>query len=125
MRRDNPRTVVAALFLLLALGGCATEAGFTRAMENYLGRREADLVANLGPPDSVYVADGRRLLTWNRQRFIEGTAPTYTATPTIGGGYTVTPIGGMPAMNLRCRVTFTFEDGIATHYAWQGNHCVA
>ncbi len=54
--------------LLAACGSSGTTAEFDRRIGTYVGRPEADVVANLGVPSRTYEADGRRLLQYEFAR---------------------------------------------------------
>ncbi len=122
------------LILLLALAGCATQAGFDQRMQALVGLPVGDLVQSVGVPDSDYTTpDGRRFLQYERL----GTAAP-TAVPAFGigfggfgwrGGYG----GGLGlgtgytayAPPPPCRVTFEIRADRVIAYTRAGNGCIA
>jgi len=130
-----PRRLL-ALFLLLALTGCATraerEAVFDKQLREMSGSSESRLLGGMGRiPDSSYqLEDGTKILQWRWDTsYIDpGMAGFY---PRYGGwgrgwpGGFWAPMGGFPPTLVRqsCIVEWTMANGSAVGYRWQGNGC--
>jgi hypothetical protein len=63
-----PRLLLLLPLLLAACASGGTTAEFDRRIGTYVGRPEADVVANLGVPSRTYEGDGRRLLQYEFAR---------------------------------------------------------
>ena len=134
--------------LAIALGGCATQAGFEKLMGTYMGNTEAQLVGRLGPPQNSYrLDDGSRVLQYARSGQIVLPGPTTYAPVTTNTTGNVTLNNGMrqttgtynqrsttyvsqqapdTTIALNCTVNFTVSaEGCV--YAWRasGNNCRA
>jgi hypothetical protein len=95
-----------AYMLAVLLCGCATEAGYERMLQSWVGKSERALVAQWGVPHGFYEAGGTRYLTYTNSRVA------------LAGN--TDPI----AVNLRCRTTFEVQGGTVARWQWQGNDCV-
>lgn len=130
------------LFLLftLALGACATTAGYEAILNTWKGVTEEKLVAKWGPPRSVYKqSNGGRILTYNRSRsvYVPGTTTTTPqsnfVTTVVGGqmvsGYVTTDVTTTTpgyTTNLSCTTHFYVNaSGIIYSWRWRGNSCRA
>lgn len=113
---------------LLLLGGCATQERYQAMLQTWLGASEPQLVADWGPPDSVYENEERRYLTWTKQyqSYLRGTPPTYY-THVVGDRLYTSAYGGSPGMivNSRCKTTFVLEQATVVAWRVEGNACRA
>ncbi len=100
---------------VLQLAACASEADYRESVEQWIGAREADLVASSwGPPDRVYEVIGSgRILTYSKTSKTQAAPPIL---PTImigssGSGIslsTSTGVGDSGAGRF-CETSFTVE----------------
>jgi len=120
------RVLLALVFACLL--GCATRAGYEKAMNSYIGAREADLVRALGPSDNTYETGGRKFLQYSSQgtATVAGTSLTVTSTMPMGPA-TIPSVGAAPAinMNLGCITTFELVADRVVSWSAKGNRCVA
>jgi hypothetical protein len=118
--------ILIAFVVLLA--GCATEAGYRKAAESWIGAPEEKLVQRWGPPDQFYETGKVKYLQYRSSRnvYMPGVAPTYQVT-SYGNTAYATPIGGMPGstLNMQCQITFEVQDGFVSNASWKGNDCRA
>ena len=120
---------VIALVVLVGLAGCATEAGFRKILQSWIGAPEEHLITSWGVPDGSYETKGGvKFLTYrsNRSVHLPGTAPSFTTTYIGNTAYT-TQSGGSPAqsVHLHCKTTFRVVEGIVRGAEYQGNDCTA
>jgi hypothetical protein len=114
-----------ALLAALLAGACASAAdALDYRMKPLVGANEPALLAAMGrPPDaSAQPAPGVKVLQWRWQRSYA--VPDRMLGYTYASG-TVQPIPHTSEGMVReaCLVEWTVEQGIATHYRWQGNDC--
>lgn len=119
----------ATLFLIsISVSACATEAGYRKTLDRWIGSSERDLVSAWGPPQGFYESSGTRFLTYSNRRdvYMPGTPPSYQ-TNFIGNTAYTTPVGGTSPMliNMACETTFTVEGTRIASYRYRGNNCVA
>lgn len=126
---------ITRLLPLLALAGCATTAGFDQRMGALVGMPEVELVRQLGVPNQVFIAEGRRFLQYDRV----GQPQPAMIQPTFGfgvGGFGFnrglgmgTGIGfGGPAYVYpppSCSVTFEMAGDRVGSFTRRGDGCVA
>lgn len=84
-----------AILTLFFLISCATEAGYQRALNSYVGVSENELVDNLGIPDGFYQSGERKYLIYKDDRY---------------KGY-------------YCKTTFTLVNGVVKNWGYEGNRC--
>ena len=112
----------------LVLSGCATTQNYEKMLSSWVGQPVSAVVAQWGPPDSEFVNEGTRYLTWYKsgQIYMPPSSPTYT-TSFVGNTAYTTTVGGMPGYNLwfSCKTTFIVQDGHVTKWRWEGNDCLA
>lgn len=116
------------LVFIAALASCATTENYEKILSSWVGQPVANLIDKWGPPDSEFVNDSNRYLSWTKADsvFIPGTSPTYRTT-LIGNTAYTNAIGGSPSYNVyrSCKTTFTVRDGYVVNWRWEGNHCKA
>jgi hypothetical protein len=120
---------VYAAALAAATIGCATQEGYEKILSSYSGASEATLLAQWGPPDSVYSSDARtKYLTYatSRSGYIPGIPPIYQ-TSCSSGFCTSIPIGGSPgyAYTDNCKTSFKIVSGTVAAWRYEGNACRA
>lgn len=117
-----------SVFLVATLAACATTENYEKILSSWTGQPVTALIDSWGPPDSEFVNESTRYLTWNKSEtvFIPGTAPTYRTTMIGNTAYTNT-VAGTPSYNANysCKTTFTVREGYVISWRWQGNHCKA
>lgn len=117
-----------AFALTTGVTGCATTDGYAAVLQTYMGASERELIANVGPPQSVYEAGGTKYLTYSSawQGQYGGTAPSYRTT-LIGNTAYSTPVGGTGPVTVTwaCDTTFVIENQVVVNYSFKGNNCLA
>ncbi len=97
------------MILFLLLHGCATQAGYKRVVETWLGDDINKLIQSWGPPSDVFtLPNNDKMYTW----FFDG-------------GTVITPIGDMAyAIRKSCKTTFTANNqGVIKNYRFKGRSC--
>ena len=116
------------ILIAFVFSACATEEGYKKAVNSWMGSTELDLIRQWGPPQQSYEAGGRKFLVYTSSRnvIIPGTAPTYNTT-IIGNTAYTNSIGGTPAQNigLNCQTTFEVYGDRVVSWRFQGNDCTA
>jgi hypothetical protein len=114
------------LALLLGMAACATEEGYKKQVESWIGASEEQLVMQWGTPNGVYETGGSRFLTYTdvNDYVVPGSAP-YVRTEVIGNQIiTHTTPGSDPfPVHEDCATTFRITDGKVVDYSFKGNHC--
>jgi hypothetical protein len=135
------KTVAAlsALVVALCTTACATQQGFQKAMDGYVGMPESGLVGGMGPPQTVFQApDGSRILTYSHSETKQmGGTTTYqpvtsTSNSSVGvASYKPTTTTTLhpvqePAYNvtLTCTIVFRVVNDRVQSWKSDGNHCV-
>lgn len=123
----NLRTI-AVFILVFALAGCATEAGYQRVLNSWMGSSDVSLIQAWGPPQQSYETSGHTFLvyTTNGNAYFPGTQPTYQTTFVGNTAYT-NSYGGSPGFNVSysCSTTFEVVQGQIVNWRYKGNNCVA
>jgi hypothetical protein len=118
------RRAVLALPLLFA--ACATGPTLQQRLSTYVGRGEADLVAELGVPVRTYEAEGRRFLQYEQRRTVAISQPGYYG-PAFGGPWGYRRGGYWPAPPTYavtgCDLTFALRDGRVESFTYRGEGC--
>jgi hypothetical protein len=119
--------------LLAACGSAGTTAEFDRRIGTYVGRPEAEVVANLGVPNRTYEADGRRLLQYEFAR--PSSRPAVFPSiglgfGSFGGGVGVGTglglgLGGYGGGAEGCVLVFESRDGRIAGFNRNGPGCTA
>ncbi len=119
--------------LLAACGSSGTTAEFDRRIGTYVGRSEADVVANLGVPSRTYEGDGRRLLQYEFVR--PSSRPAVFPSiglgfGSFGGGVGVGTglglgLGGYGGGAEGCVLVFESREGRITSFNRSGPGCTA
>ena len=135
------KTASALATLVVAFGatGCATEQGFQKAMDSYVGASEGGLVAAMGQPQKVFLAPhGSRIMAYSHSetRQMGGTTTYQPVTSTTNSAVgvasykpttttTLHPVQE-PAYNLTLSRTIAFRVVADRVQSWQsnGNNCV-
>ncbi len=117
-----------ALVVAVSLSACATQAGYKRVVESWLGAPEHKLIASWGAPQRNYRSGGFSYLTYSNSRTVSvpGQAPSFQTTY-IGNVAFTQPVGGSPGFVVeeQCETTFTVKDGIVHSYSFAGSGCKA
>ena len=112
----------------LALAGCATQAGYKKVMDTWMGKPELDLVRKWGAPRQTYESGGSKFLTFATSRTISmpGTAAN-CVTNIIGNTAYTNCTGGSPdtPVALTCQTTFEIVGGLIAGWRASGNNCIA
>jgi len=124
----SKRLGLTALLAATAIG-CASQEGYEKIVNSYLGSPETVLLERWGPPDQVYNADAdTKYLTYSRSQsgYMPGTPPTYQTSCSFGYCTSI-PIGGSPgyAYTDTCKTSFKVVHGTIASWRSQGNACVA
>ena len=124
-----PKRLALIAMLAATSTGCASQEGFEKIANSYLGSPEADLLERLGPPDQVYNADAdTKYLIYSKSHsgYMPGTPPTYQTSCSFGYCTSI-PIGGSPgyAYTDSCKTSFKVVRGMIESWRAQGNACVA
>jgi hypothetical protein len=110
--------VLAAIVAALCVSGCATELTFRRreALDSFVGRDKAALVAQLGEPTRTYEQSGKQFLTYDVHypKWISGQPGTRNAE-----GFTLAPW----VDNVSCETTFRLAGGRVDAWKLNGNDC--
>ena len=110
------------------LAACATNAGFEKILDSWVGAQEIDLVRSWGPPVRSYEAGGRKFIAYESHRnvYVPGVAPTYQTT-IIGNTVHTNAVGGSPPLNIgkSCTTTFELEGSKVVSWTYKGNDCKA
>ncbi|BED24754.1 hypothetical protein VEE46_45220 (plasmid) [Escherichia coli] len=118
----------AALLITFFLSGCATEAGYQRVLNSWMGSTDVSLIQSWGPPQQSYELSGHTFLVYSNSSssYIPGVAPTYQTTFIGNTAYTNT-YGGSPGFNVSYSCTTTFEvvGGKIVNWRYQGNNCTS
>ncbi len=117
--------------LLLAACSSGTTAEFDRRIGTYVGRPEADVVANLGVPSRTYEGDGRRLLQYEFAR--PSSRPAVFPSIGLGFGGFGSGVGVGTGLGLGfggggadgCVLVFESREGRITSFNRNGPGCVA
>ncbi len=113
-------------FLVLLIAACATEAGYAKVLDSWMGANEETLIESWGPPASVYESGGAKYITYvaSSSGYVPGVAPSYQTTVYGSTAYT-TPYGGTKGFfyNRNCATTFKIVNGVISHWQWKGNNC--
>ena len=117
--------------MVILLAGCGTiptTANYEEILKTFTGLTEDELVAQWGPPDSVYTTGATKYLTYQKRvsGYIPGMAPSYQST-VIGNTVTTQAIGGYPGYNFTrsCKTSFAITAGRITSWRYEGNGCKA
>lgn len=105
------------VLLSIALAGCATQAGYKRLLQTWIGQTEETLVASWGALNNVYtLPNGSKVLTYNHiGPTVAVVNPSTPYSPAYG--YSI-PTG--------CTTSFTVsKGGVITYWRFQGNRCRA
>jgi hypothetical protein len=110
------KRLCSVVLLAAATIGCATADGYERVVSGYIGSSEEALLAQWGPPDRVYTADGgAKYLTYlsSRSGSSPGIPPIYQTSCSFGQCTTI-PVGGSPGYTFTksCKTSFKIESGI-------------
>lgn len=116
----------AILATALLTGACATEDGFRKMVDPYVGQPESAVVTRLGPPDSSYQIDknagGAKVISYTRSA--SSTMPGYAQTNCYRGTC-FTSVTPATAYSISCQLVFEISEGIIRSYRYQGNGCTA
>jgi hypothetical protein len=114
------------LIAALLTGGCAGSGSLDARMKPMVGADEPVLVAAMGraPDSDIRTVLGTRLLQWRWQK--EYAIPDRMLGYSYAGGV-IRPIPHTTTGTVRdaCVAEWTIENGIATHYRWEGSDCAA
>jgi hypothetical protein len=103
---------------MLLLSGCATELTFRRreALDSFIGKDRAQVVARLGPPSRVTQENGRELLVYDDHelQWMQGEPGTRNSDNI--------PIGPWVSNN-RCSTTFRLNGAMVDAWRLDGNNC--
>ena len=109
------------IIVALMIAGCATQAGYEKILDTWLGHAEGELISSWGVPDSVYDAGSKKYLTYQNSR--QMTLPA-SYTSNVYGNTIYTRSYGGNTINLRCKTTFTVDRGIIVDWSFRGNDCI-
>ena len=116
------------VIFVASLAACATTENYEKILSSWTGQPVNALIDSWGPPDSEFVNDSARYLTWNKREtvFVPGTAPTYRTNMIGNTAYTNTAVG-TPSYyaTYSCKTTFSVREGYVVSWRWEGNHCKA
>jgi hypothetical protein len=123
------KKIILGLSFAFSLSACfPTVEGYQQLVSGWYGSSESELVGQWGAPQSTYVADGTKFLTYRSSRnvYIAGTSPTYTTTMVGNTAYT-NSYGGSSGQNIamNCETTFQVRRGKITQATFRGNDCTA
>lgn len=116
------RAAVMALLLLTA--ACAQGPSLQQQLSTFIGRGEADLVAQLGVPVRIHEAEGRRFLQYEQRRTVAVAEPGLYR-PHFGPwgprwAYAPPP----PSFAVvGCDITFALRDGRVESFSFRGQGC--
>ncbi len=130
IRQNEHKKMKKALFLIMALilGGCASTAGYEKVLSTWVGADEAELIQRWGEPQTTYVTQGKKQLTYIRTSSTYmrngGTEPSSISTD-IGNPAYHNLGRGKPEYSLirTCVTTFESENGKIVSWHWEGNNC--
>ncbi len=110
----------------LIAASCATIKGYDDYLETWIGRSEADLVADWGAPNEMQnLGDGRQLFVYMKQKTVMETGSD-PQNVNFGNYSLYSPENdAMQSETLYyCETTFTTENDIIVDYSWAGDACV-
>lgn len=118
----------AVFFITFFLSGCATEAGYQKVLNSWMGSTDVSLIQSWGPPQQSYELSGHTFLVYSRSSssYVPGVAPTYQTTFIGNTAYTNT-YGGSQGFNVSysCTTTFEIVSGKIVNWRYQGNNCAS
>ena len=94
------------ILMILLLSGCATEAGYQKIVNSWMGSSKHNLIESWGTPTSTYKEDEHT----EYFDYIE----TSISSDSYGHVY-----------NWQCKTTFTITDNVITSWRYDGNKCRA
>lgn len=92
--------------MILLLSGCATESGYKRIVDSWMGSSKDNLIDTWGVPTNNYKAD----------KHTEYFSYIDTSISSDGSGN---------IYNWKCETTFTITDDVVTSWKYKGNKCRA
>jgi hypothetical protein len=115
---------IACLLLLMLVAACTPGPTMQQQLSTFIGRSEADLVAQLGVPVRTHEAEGRRFLQYEQRRTVAVAQPGL-----YGPGYG--PWGPRwryapppPALaTVGCDITFALREGRVESFSFRGQGC--
>lgn len=138
------RLIAALACIACVLGGCATEAGYKKILDSWVGSDADQLVMQWGPPQSSYtMSNGTKVLQFSSARqFQTGGVTTYQPVTTYNNGNVYSPYGmgnysgtstsyvpttsPVQTWNMQCTTRFEVgTDNKIKSYSYEGNDCVA
>jgi hypothetical protein len=114
----------AGLLLLLLVAACTPGPTLQQQLSTFIGRSEADLVAQLGVPVRTHEAEGRRFLQYEQRRTVAMAEPGLYR-PYFGPwgprwGYVPPP----PSYAVfACDITFALREGRVESFTFRGQGC--
>jgi hypothetical protein len=116
------------LLTVSMLSSCATQAGYKKVLDSWVGHTELELVRAWGPPVRAHDISDSRFLEFHRSGnlVLPGSDPTYTTTVIGNTAYTTSSGGSSPTnIALSCATTFEVRNGVIISWRYQGNNCGA
>lgn len=114
--------------LLLLVSGCATEAGYEKRLDTWVGKDEVSLVRAWGPPHRAYETAGVKMLAFvsNSEGWMPG-SPGRMSDEFVNGKIVPVYIPATPGYSFvrSCETTFELTRGRVTRWSWRGNACKA
>ena len=120
--------LISAFVLVAAIAACGTTEKYEAILNTFVGGPERRLVAEWGPPDSFYEAEGVRYLTYRKSSstYFPGSPPTVTTEYVGRTAYTRTSGGSSGFFITReCTTTFTVAEGRVASWKHKGDDCRA
>ena len=113
------------ILLPLLLAACAQGPGLQERLSAWVGRSEADLVAELGVPVRTYETEGRRFLQFEQWRTVAVSQP-YWDRPMFtpwGPRYGAWGGGGVAYATIGCDITFEMRERRVASFSFRGEGC--
>jgi hypothetical protein len=122
VRRSRPAPQGAALLCLVLGAGCAAGPPLEARLQPWIGRGEADLVANFGVPVRTYLVEDRKFLQFEERRtqLVPGPDPFFYR-PYGRFGPLAAP--SPAAILVGCDVTFALRRGVVESFSFRGDAC--
>ena len=117
-------------FIGFLIAGCATEAGYRKALQRTIGMTEEELVMALGVPDKTHYTGTMRILEYNYQS--QGYMPNYQLQETNYTNSNGRYIGNSSQWvdngyyyTNSCTTTFYIQNNRVINWRYKGNACRA
>ena len=115
---------------LTALTACTTTENYDKALDQWVGKSEKELVMNWGVPDKTYQLDpGTKMLAYVAHQTVYYPGSFSTCFGTVGRNVIFNNCAGSgfppSEQTYHCETIFTIQGGHVTRWGHKGNNCRA